>query len=96
MTGDRKIKKFGEFEVTPGLRRNLNHLQISGKTAGGFLKQENLWKVDVWWSPIRGKIIEIENLDSIDLPFGQGDHFSEVLKWQSTNGHKITMDVKRI
>lgn len=87
---------FEEFEVTPGLKRNLNHLQISGKTAGNFLTLEKSWKIDIWYSPMRGRIIEIENLDSIKIPFEQGDHFSEVLKWQSANRHQITMNVKRI
>ena len=97
MTGDRKIKKYSEFKVTPGLRKNLNHLQVKGVTKGGFLMPNNEFKVDIFYSPIRSTIIEIEGVPKgYDLPFKVGEPVSKAIEWIKTNNFGITLDVKRI
>lgn len=97
MTGDQKIKKYSEFKVTPGLRKNLNHLQVKGVTKGGFLVRENEFKVDIFYSPIRSTIIEIEGLPKgFDIPFQVGEPISKAIEWVRTNKYEITLDIKRI
>lgn len=97
MVDDRKIKNWNEFKVTPGLKKNLNHLQFSGTTKGGFLMRENEFKVDIFYSPIRSTIIEIEGeVPGMKLPFKSGDRIGQALEWIKSKGFEITLDIKRI
>lgn len=97
MTVNSKIKKYSEFKLTPGLRKNLNHLQVKVISKSNFLSRESEFIIDIFYSPIKYRIIEINGVPKeFDLPFQVGDNFSKAIEWIKDNNYKVTLDIKRI
>lgn len=96
MDNERKIKNFSDF--VPRFRKMLNHLFIVGKTKGGLFRKAKDFEVQIYYTPLKGKIIEMK-LDGIEqdkLPFKVGDNVSVAREWCSSNGYTITFDRKKI
>lgn len=95
MSGDRKIKNFSEF--VPRFRKILNQLFIVGETKGGFFRKSTKFEVQIYYTPLKGKIIELK-LDGISndkLPFKIGDDVKSAREWCDKNGYQITFDKKK-
>ena len=96
MDNERKIKNFSDF--VPKFRKMLNSLFIVGNTKGGLFRKSKQFEVQIYYTPLKGKIIEIK-LDGIEqdkLPFKVGDNVTNAREWCSSNGYTITFDRKKI
>jgi len=92
-----KIKKFKEFMPKKGLKRMMNMIEISGAIKSGFFSKKKNFEMQVYFTPLRGKIFEItsDNINIDKLPFKTGDHIDDVRKWVKENNHEIIVEINR-
>ena len=84
------------------LKRLLNQVVVVGKTKKGFFRKSKDFELQVYYTPVKNKIMII-NIDgvSIDHPrlevdFSVGDNIQLVFDWIDRGGHEITFQRSRL
>lgn len=96
-SGERKIKSFKDFSMMkPTYYNMLNKLVVVGEYKPGFFFAKKKFNITIYYTPMRGKIIDIVSDDTIKIPFSKGDNISVVREWVTSNGYEITIDKKKI
>lgn len=83
----------------PGYRKLVNQLVIKGKHKPGFFSKTREFELQIYYTPLKKKIIEIIPtgviLSDMDLPFKSGDDISLAREWCKKNNHEVHMDIER-
>lgn len=96
-SGERKIKSFKDFSmIKPSYYNMLNKLVVVGEYKPGFFFSKKKFNVTVYYTPLKGKIMDIISDDTMDVPFNKGDNISVVREWVASNNYEITIDKKKI
>jgi len=89
MNGERKIKRFSDFDMDPKMRKLMNRIIADGKTKPTFFRKSKDFEIQIYYTPIKKKIfsISVSGIDEneLNLPFGKGDDLSIATKWLSDN-----------
>ena len=92
-----RIKKFKNFKVKDSYHKLLNYLVITGTYKYGIFSKRKPFKLEVYSTPIKGKIAEIKcDTPDMEFPFKLYDNVDLVKAWASNNNYEIEVDRKRI
>ena len=84
------------------LKRLLNQVIIVGKTKGSFWRKSKNFEIQVYYTPVKNKIMII-NIEGVDLDhpklflnFSVGDDSELVYEWIEKHGHEIVFQRNRL
>jgi hypothetical protein len=89
MNGERKIKRFSDFDMDPKMRKLMNRIIAEGKTKPGLFRRPKDFEIQIYYTPMKKKIFSISltgvDENELNLSFGKGDDLLVATKWLSDN-----------
>ena len=95
------IKKYKDFMPDISFKKLLGQIIISGSIKGTFFRKSRPFELQIFYTPLRGKIVQIFPIDvelddpKLNIDFKIGDHIELAREWVEKNGHKITFERNR-
>ena len=89
MNGERKIKRFSDFDMDPKMRKLMNRIIAEGKTKPGLFRKPKDFEIQIYYTPMKKKVFSISltgvDESELNIPFSKGDDLSVVINWLRDN-----------